>query len=165
MQLLQAGTVIYSDTDLAGLLSNTDIVISFTASCAGLQSQVNKIIPMAAKSGVKLFVPCEFGMDWDEITQREKEVGEQPLVKLRKEAVEECERLGMGCLKVLCGLIPENMLVELVMPGLSNTKPFPSADTTYFLEYTQRSTTSLHPRTVHLELETSRTKSQDSRRW
>ncbi|WVQ86285.1 hypothetical protein IAT38_008453 [Cryptococcus sp. DSM 104549] len=109
--LLQAGTVIYSQDDSEGLLTGADVVLCYTASHAGLQTQL-KLIERAAALGVKLFVTCEFALDNDKVSESNPEFGKQPLIALRREAIELCEKLGIGYLKVLCGLIPENILVD-----------------------------------------------------
>lgn len=111
MPLLAAGTVVYGMDDTTGILTGAQVVLCYIASHAGLQSQL-KLIEKAAEAGCKLFVTCEFGLDWDKITAANPDVGKQPLIALRKEAIELIEKLGMRHLKVLAGVTPENVLTE-----------------------------------------------------
>lgn len=111
MPLLAAGTVIYGQDDRIGILTGADVVLCYIASHAGLQAQLD-IIKAAAELGCKLFVTCEFGLDWDKISAADARVGKQPLVALRKESIELIEKLGMSHLKVLAGVTPENVLAE-----------------------------------------------------
>lgn len=73
-----------------------------------------KHIRTAAEAGVKLFIPCEYSLEFDGIETSPHEKGKTitvddratesyPLVKLRREAVELFEELGMPCLRVVTG--------------------------------------------------------------
>ena len=84
-----------------------------TASQADLTSQL-KSIRTAAEVGVKLFVPCKYTLESDNIETAEPEKGKTltlddmtdqtyPLVKLRREAVELCKELDLPCLRVITG--------------------------------------------------------------
>lgn len=112
--ILEAGTYIYSQDKAEEMIVDSDVVISFTASHAGLGHQL-KLIEQAKAAGVKLFIPLEFGTDWEEVGKRDPKVAKQPLVSLRKEAIDKLEELGVPYLKVVNGLIPENILVEYVI--------------------------------------------------
>ena len=73
---------------------------------------------MAAEAGVKLFIPCEYTLEFAECETSPHEKGKiptvedmakeaYPLVKLRREAVALCKDLGMPCLQVHTGISPE----------------------------------------------------------
>ena len=86
---------------------------AYTASQAGLIGQL-KHIRLAAEAGVKLFIPCEYTLEFDsyktsphvpgkELSVEDMSDETYPLVKLRREAVELCKELGMACLRVVTG--------------------------------------------------------------
>lgn len=134
LPLLANKAVVFSGDDVKPMYEGADVVIcalgpfhflavvvywlmfrntAYTASQAGLVSQL-KAIRLAAGAGVKLFVPCEYSLEFDDIETSPHEKGktltvedmaneEYPLVKLRREAVDLCKELGMPCLRVITG--------------------------------------------------------------
>lgn len=92
-------------------------IAAYTASQAGLLAQLNAI-RKAAKAGIKLFVTCEYTLEFDEtdiptspyssaggkvLTEADLEGETYPLVKLRREAVQLAEELGLPVLQVHLG--------------------------------------------------------------
>ena len=97
--------------------ASVDIALAYTASQAGLASQL-KHIRTAAEAGVKLFIPCEYTLEFADCETSPHVEGKTlnvedmateafPLVKLRREAVALCNDLGMPCLQVHTGNSPE----------------------------------------------------------
>ena len=90
-----------------------NLLVAYTASQAGLFGQL-KAIRLAKEAGVKLFVPCEYTLEFDDIETSPHVPGKElkpedmeneryPLVKLRREAIDLCDELGLPCLRVVTG--------------------------------------------------------------
>lgn len=93
----------------------SDTPSAYTASQAGLLAQLGAI-RKAAELGIKLFVTCEYTLDFDEqdiktspyvpgkvLTQEDLDQERYPLVKLRREAVDLANELGLPVLQVHLG--------------------------------------------------------------
>jgi hypothetical protein len=88
-------------------LTGVDVLLCYTASKAGLEAQMTRILEIAAEAGVKLFVPCENSLEF---------ASDPPvkLISLRREFFERAKELGVPTLRVVNGLILENFITQSV---------------------------------------------------
>jgi len=96
---------VYSDQAMKEMLIGVDVLLCYTASKAGLDSQMNKILDIAVEAGVKLFIPCENSLEFE---------SDPPvkLIELRRQFFERAKEVGMPTLRVVNGVILENFITQ-----------------------------------------------------
>lgn len=87
------------------MLTGVDVLLCYTASKAGLEAQMTKILDIAVEAGVKLFIPCENSLEFE---------SDPPvkLIELRRQFFERAAELKMPTLRVVNGLILENFVTQ-----------------------------------------------------